>query len=340
MRALVTGSTGFIGSHICQSLLEEGVQVRAFHRPSSPLRLLEGLEVEHVLGDLAQPESVYQAMQGVDVVFHAAAMLSGGHEGAGQMYTITVEGTRSVLQAARQCGVQRVVHTSSVAALGVPEDQFGNNMHSIMDETHTWNYPPQKWPYGYAKYLAEMEVQKAVAQGLDVVILNPTLVIGAGDVYRQTSSMVVQIARQRLPAIVEGGLNIVHIKDVTEAHLAALKYGKRGERYVIGGENLTIAHFAGLIAEIAEVPAPKIILPPWLLRFSSLPVGLFKGFLSLPVSAEIFNLAGCYFYYSNSKALKELRLPPSLPANSALKEAYEWFVQAGAIPKKSRVGNE
>jgi len=335
MKALVTGSTGFIGSHICRALIGKGYQVRAFHRPSSPLRLLEELEVEHALGDLSQPGSIHEAMQGVDVVFHAAAMLGGGREAAGRMYTITVEGTRALLQEARLSGVQKVVHTSSAAALGVPGEKFQGDDIPVMDETHTWNFAPQRWPYGYAKYLAELEVQKAAAKGLEVVIVNPTMVYGAGDIYRQISSLVVQVARQRLPFIVEGGLNVVHIRDVTEGHLAALECGRRGERYLLSGENMTITQLTGMIAEVAGVQAPGVILPSWLVRFSAIPIGIIEGFLSLPVAAEVLNLAGRYFYYNGCRAFEALRLPPPLPARQALQDAYEWFVQTGAIPSRS-----
>src|SRR5271169_5018758 len=167
MHILVTGSTGFIGASLCRTLVGKGHQVRAFHRSTSTLRLLDDLPVEHALGDLTQPDTLAPAMEGIEVVFHVAALLGSGQDEEGRMYTVTVEGTRSVLKTARQAGVRRVIHTSSAAALGIPElispaaGSIGKAV--FMNESHTWNLRPDFWPYGYSKYLAELEVQKALA---------------------------------------------------------------------------------------------------------------------------------------------------------------------------------
>jgi dihydroflavonol-4-reductase len=153
----------------------------------------------------------------MDIIFHTAAWM-GGHESTGQLHAVTVEGTRTLLQAARLAGVRRFVYTSSVAALGIPEKIARSNQDhpAFIDEHHTWNIPPESYPYGYAKYLAELEVQKAVAMGLDAVIVNPALVFGAGDIYRQAGSVITQVAERRLSVATEGGINCVHIADVTE----------------------------------------------------------------------------------------------------------------------------
>ena len=265
MRVMVTGSTGFIGSHLCRRLIEAGHTVRAFHRETSTLRLLEGLEVEHVVGDLTQSESLESALEGVDFLFHAAALM-GGDEDLGKMYAVTVEGTRSLLKAALKKEVKKVVYTSSVAALGVPEESFLKPpVYTLIDESHTWNFQPEKWPYGYSKYLAELEVQRAISQGLDAVIVNPSVVFGRGDIYRQTNSLIVQVAKRRYPGIVDGGINVVHIDDVVDGHLAALEKGKSGERYILGGHNMKIAEVLEMIAGIVEVPAPSVVFPSGLL---------------------------------------------------------------------------
>ncbi|TLM99693.1 NAD-dependent epimerase/dehydratase family protein, partial [bacterium] len=240
MKILVTGSTGFIGSQLCRALVEDGHRVLAFHRASSSLRGLEGIPgcheqpelspvagcLEHVIGDLAQLESLASALQGVEAVFHTAGLISPGAQPE-RLYAVNVEGTRALLQAARDAGVRRVVFTSSVSALGVP--LYGP---APMDERHSWNFAPRHWEYGYAKHLAEMEVQKAVAAGLDVVIVNPSVVIGAGEVYNASRSIVARAARGQVKYAVEGGLNVVHIADVVAGHLAALEKGRRGERYI------------------------------------------------------------------------------------------------------------
>jgi dihydroflavonol-4-reductase len=325
MTVLVTGSSGFIGSNLCRALLEQGQQVRAFHRPSSNLRLLAELDVQHVTGDLTQPDSLQAAVEGCEVVFHCAAWMSsgggdtGGHDQPGKQYAVTVEGTRALLNAARLAGVQRVVHTSSVAALGVPEDRLPVN------ETHTWNYRPEVYPYGYAKYLAELEVQKAVVQGLDVVIVSPTLVFGAGDIYRQGSSLITQVARRKLNVAVDGGLNVVHVQDVVEGHLAALAYGRCGERYILGGENLTYLQLINTIAEVTGVPAPSLVLPGWLLRGAAGPLSRIQAFLDLPVPANLLSMAGRCFFYNIHKAAQELHWQPRFSARQAFEESYAWY---------------
>jgi dihydroflavonol-4-reductase len=323
VNVLVTGSTGFIGARLCRALVESGHRVRAFHRPSSTLRLLDGLDVEHALGDLSLPETVQAAMQGIEAVFHAAAWMGGSEPG--RLYAVTVEGTRTVMQAALKAGVKRLVHTSSVAALGVP----GLHSPTLLNEYHTWNYRPEYYPYGYAKYLAELEVQKGVAQGLDAVIVNPSLVFGPGDIYRQSKSIVNLVASRRLSVAVEGGINAVHLADVVGGHLAALERGRTGERYILGGENLTHLELLQRIAQVVGAPPPSMTLPARLLRSLSGPAGLLQSFLDLPVSADILHLAGYFFYYDMRKAQVELGLPEPRPITDAIREAFLWFSPSG-----------
>ena len=331
MKILVTGSTGFVGSHLCKALVKQGHRVLAFHRASSTLRMLEGLDVEHVIGDLTQPETLDSAMAGIDVVFHTAALL-GDRDEPGRMFAVTVEGTRSLMQAARSAGVGRVIHTSSVAALGVPEKSLLKPpVLSLMDESHTWNYRPEFWPYGYTKYLAELEVQKAVSRGLNAVIVNPAVVLGPGDVYRQSNSIIVQIAKKRIPGVVDGGLNVVHIEDVVAGHLAALTRGSKGARYILGGENLHNTEFVERIAAVAGVPAPKIVFSPDLLHRVVPILKIAKSFMSLPFVADMLYLTGYHFFYDIRKAKKELGLSEPRTGESAIRDAYQWFRDIGAI---------
>jgi dihydroflavonol-4-reductase len=326
LKVLVTGATGFIGSHLCRELIARGHQVRAFHRSSSALRLLDDLDVEHAVGDLTQPETLQTAVDGVDVIFHAGAWM-GGHDQTGQQYAVTVEGTRNLLQAARKAGTKRVVHTSSAAALGVPQapTAAGQPKPVLIDEHHTWNFRPEYYPYGYAKYLAELEVQKAVAAGLDAVIVNPSVVFGAGDIYRQAGSIITQVAQRRVSVATEGGINCVHIADVVDGHLAALACGKTGERYLLGGENLSYLELMQLIAGAAGVPAPNLLVPASLLRFIAGPAQLLRTFLTLPVSPEMLHMAGTYFFYDLKKSETELGLSLHRPVIDAIREALEWF---------------
>ncbi len=333
MYLLVTGSTGFIGSQLCRALVRQGHRVRAFHRPSSSLRMIEDLELEHAIGDLTQPETLVEAMQGgVEAVFHAAAFMGEARD-PGRRYAVTVEGTRAVLQAAQQAGVHRVVHTSSVAALGVPESGPAlkkGQAPAAIDESHTWNYAPGRWRYGYAKYLAEMEVQKAVAQGLDVVIVNPTVVIGAGDVYRTSRSLVVQVAQGHVPVAAPGGLNVVHVADVIAGHLAALERGRSGERYILGGQNLSVPALLRVIANVVGAHPPRGVLPVGVARTLGWATRVAGSFLELPVGGETLGMAGRYFYYDTSKARRELGLGEPHSVRQAVEDAWAWFRQQGA----------
>lgn len=328
MLALVTGSTGFIGAHLCRALLQRGWAVRAFHRAGSPLALLNDLPVEHVVGDLTQPHSLLPALADVDVLFHAAAAL-GGAGGMQHMQAVTVQGTRSLLQAALQAGVRRVVHTSSVAALGVPDaaSRRAGTSPALMDEHHTWNYYPRAWPYAYCKYLAELEVQRAAAQGLDVVVVNPSLVYGAGDIHRLRNSLILQVAHRRAPVVPAGGANAVHIDDVIDGHLAALEHGRSGERYILGGENLTHANLVQRIAAATGVSPPRLVLPGGAVRALAAPLGWLAERLGLPLSAQELRMAGWYFYYDSRKAREELHLPAPRPVDEALAQAYQWFLR-------------
>lgn len=330
MNILVTGSTGFIGGKLCQALIAAGHRVRAFHRPTSSLKLLDGLPVEHALGDLTQPQTVRDAMQDIEAVFHVAALMS--NDNPGKAYAITVEGSRAVMEAARQAGVRRLVHTSSVAALGVPEQgPGGREAPTLLDERHTWNYRPDFWAYGFAKYLAEMALQNAIAGGLDAVIVNPSVVFGAGDHYRAGNSTIVMVARGRLPLYTTGGINVVHIDDVVAGHIAALERGRCGERYILGGENLTIPQFIKLCAEIAGVKPPRLFLPAGLVRRLARPVRLLRSLISLPVSGNELRLAGRYFFYSTRKAQTELGLGSPRSARDALADAYQWYKDNGIL---------
>ncbi len=321
MKILVTGSTGFIGSHLCRALAERGHTVRAFHRQASSLRALEGLEIEHAIGDLTQPDSLVEAMKGVEVVFHTAAQMS--NRQPGKQYAVTVEGTRSVAQAALRAGVKRLIHTSSVAALGVPETDHP----TLLNEDHTWNFPAEHYPYGYAKYLAELEIQKAVAQGLDVVTVNPSLVMGPGDYYRQSSSVLVLVAQRKLTLAVEGGINVIHIEDVTAGHIAALEHGKSGQRYILGGENMTLLAMLQTAARAAGVPPISLVIPAPVMRAAAGPASLFSNFINLPVSSELLYLAGKHFYYDTHKATSALHLNAPRSAEEAIRDALAWFTR-------------
>jgi len=327
MRVLVTGSTGFVGGSICQGLIEKSYTVRAFHRPSSNLAMLKDLPVEHAIGDLTNRESIQAAMQDVDVVIHSAAMMDSSNL-PGKMYTVTVEGTRTMLEVALEYGVKRFVHTSSVAALGVPIED--NNHQSpekalLMDENHSWNYRSDYWPYGYCKYLAELEVQKSVSLGLDAVIVNPSVVMGPGDIYRKSSSIIVRLAKKQIPFIPTGGLNVIHINDVVDGHISAIENACIGERYILSATNISVLDYILKICEQLKVPAPRLIVPGKVIRKFANPMKLLHPILNLPVSIDYFHLAGYGFYYSNAKTLRDLMVPLPKNIDETIENSIQWF---------------
>ena len=326
MRVLVTGASGFIGSCLCRALTERGDEVVALHRSTSLLAGLEGLPVQRHVGDMLDPASLAGALRDVEVVFHTAAPM----RPAANPQTATeahVVGTRNVIQAACQAGVRRLVHTSSVAALGVPDAAPSRTPKNapLLDERHSWNYIPARWPYAFAKHSSELEVLRALDAGLEAVIVNPSAVFGAGDWYRTERSLVAHMARGGMIPVIAGGLNTVHIDDVVAGHLAALERGIPGERYILGGENLTLPELLRITAEVVgrrppRLKVPLAMVPPvrWMLE----PL---RRRLRLPIEPSLLWLAGYYFFYDTRKAQVQLGLPPPRPYRQAAHETYAWL---------------
>ncbi len=326
LQTLVTGSTGFVGATLCRKLLERGWRVRALHRPSSRLDMLEGLEVEHALGDVTAPDTLVRAMQGCEVVFHVAAVADYWRQDTGKLYRVNVEGTRHVCQAALETGVKRLVFTSSVAALGVPHGQPA-------DESHVFNLAPEKFPYGHSKLLAEGVVAEFVRRGLDAVIVNPAIVLGPGDLNLISGSMVVEAARGHVPPVAPpGGTNYIHVNDVCAGHIAAAEKGRTGERYILGAHNLPHVEVQRVVCEVVGCPPPRWILPralveplAWLLDLA--------GRLAprpLPLSGEQLRLSAEFIYIDAGKAIRELGLPQT-PFRTMVEETYTWYKQKGII---------
>lgn len=259
MKILVTGATGLLGAVLTRRLVEQGQTVRILRRPTSRLDLLGDVagRVEHALGDVTDPESVGAAMDGITHVYHVAAFIgAGGRREAGRLHRINVEGTAHVVDAARAAGVVRLVHTSSIAALGrTPEDD-------ILDETARWQESPLNSAYAVSKYRAELEVHRAIAEGLDAVMVNPSLIFGVGRPGENTRQIVDRVRQGRMPAVPAGGTCVVDVEDVAEGHLRAMAQGRTGARYVLGGENLTWHAIVTTLAAAFGVAPPRRTLPP------------------------------------------------------------------------------
>ncbi len=333
MRILVTGASGFIGSCLCRALCAQNHEVLALHRPTSLLAGLEGLPVQRVVGDILEPSSLARAFKGVEVVFHTAAPMRPEADGRTAIEAHVV-GTRHVLKAARRAGVRRLIHTSSVAALGVPDvpPSASPKNAPLLDESHAWNYLPERWPYAFAKHSSELEVLRAVEDGLQAVIVCPSAVFGAGDWYRTSKSLVAHLGRGAWVPLLDGGLNAVHIDDVVAGHLAAVERGRTGERYILGGENLTLAEMFRITAQVVGRRSPRLRIPLRAVPAVRRLLEPARSILRLPIEPSLLWLAGYYFFYDTRKATVELGLPPARSYRQAAEETYAWLLRAGAVP--------
>lgn len=325
---LVTGSTGFLGSNLCRPLIERGLRVRALHRATSRLDALEGLAVEHALGDVNEPDSLAKAMRGCDVVFHVAAVADYWRQAVDKLYHVNVEGTRAVCQAAMKAKVKRLVFTSSVASLGVPQPD-----NKPIDESHQFNMAPTSFRYGHSKMLAEGVVAEFVARGLEAVIVNPAVILGPGDLNQISGSMVVEIARGRVPPLYPpGGVNYIHVNDVCAGHIAAAEKGRIGERYILGAHNLTHREVMRTVCEIVGKRSPNFEIPRWSISplAKLLDIAARLSPRHLPFSGEQLRLSAAYVYVDSSKAIRELNLPQT-PFQTTVEETYTWYKKQGII---------
>ena len=327
MKALVTGATGFVGSAVLRRLLDRGAEARTLARPNSDRRNLDGLDVDIVEGDLNDRVSLIQALEGCDALFHVAADYRLWTREPHAMFAVNVDGTRSIMMAAMETGVKRIVYTSSVATLGIIPDQ------TPADEDTPVSFSDMVGPYKQSKFLAEEEVRRLVREeGLPAVIVNPSTPIGPRDVKpTPTGRMVVEAATGRMPAFVDTGLNVVHVDDVADGHLLAFDKGTAGERYVLGAENLSLRDILHRIAAITGNKPPKIRLPHGMV----LPIAYAaEGWSWLTRGGEPFvtvdgiKLAKKFMYFSHAKAKRDLGYSPR-PAFDALKDAIEWFEANG-----------
>jgi dihydroflavonol-4-reductase len=325
MKILVTGATGFIGSQLCHALVKGGHEVTAFVRPSSDRSIVQDLPLDYAVGDLMQPQTLPPAMQGMDAVYHCGGMVARWSDPQ-RMIASHIQGTRHVLDAALEAGVGRLIYTSSVAALGVPsvKPSPGDDI-PLLDETHSWNYDPASWPYGYGKHMAEQELLTSLDQGTQIVILNPSAVFGPGDVHRAETGIVARLSRRGLPVTLPGGLNVVHIEDVIEGHMAALHRGRSGERYILGGYNLSLREMMETIAAAAGTSPPRLTIPLALVRPIARLVLWMHRSEAIHLRAEMLHLAGYYFYYDTSKAMHALGLGPPRTFSAAVQAYLDWL---------------
>jgi dihydroflavonol-4-reductase len=323
-RALVIGGTGFIGSNIALRLVERHWNVRILERPGASRELLEGGPFEFVNGDVLEPETLSPAMQGIDVVFHAAGVVDYWKQGVERMYQVNVEGTRNVMEAALRSRIERVVHVSSTAAMGIHPDE-------IVDETYTFNVKPERFVYGHSKYLAEQIAFEYIDKGLPVVIVNPTTVIGPRDIRKVSSGMVVEVVKHCVPPLIPpGGINIVPICDAAQGTIEAAVKGCVGERYILGGENMSHLQLYQTIANVVGCGMKLKVMPRWQVSLIAGLTDMLQPQTSgpVPLTGTRLRLESHFFYYETTKARSMFNMPQT-PLRVTIGRTYEWYEAMG-----------
>ncbi|MHB8626156.1 MAG: NAD-dependent epimerase/dehydratase family protein [Aggregatilineales bacterium] len=323
--ALVTGGTGFVGAHVARALIEYGHHARILRRTSSPLTALEGLDVEHAIGDVTDPHSLLSAMAGCEWVFHVAAVADYWRADKDRMYRVNVEGTRYVLDAAQKAGVKRVVLTSSGAAVGLRADG------QPADESVAFNQNPARFPYGHSKFLAEQEAQQAAAHGQEVVIVNPAVVIGPGDIHQISGSLIIELARRGVPALPPGSITLIDVRDVAAAHIAAAQVGKSGERYLLGAESLTWPAMARLTGQVIGVKPPRLVIPRAAIPVLARLIGGLRAIGDkVPIDATQMRLSGRDVRFDCHKAWNAFG-PPQIDMRRSIRDTYDWYKAHGVL---------
>ena len=326
MKTLVTGTTGFLGSAIARVLLAEGRAVRVLVRPEADLSNIEGLGVEVSYGDLRDPASIGRAVEGCEVVYHAAAYYSLWSRDRQTMIDINVEGTRHILAAAKRVGVRRVIYTSTVGCIGLCPDGTPANEETPLDKAILCN------DYKRTKYDAEQVTLEFARDGLPVVIVNPSTPIGPRDIKPTPTGKIIQdFLNGKMPAYLDTGLNLIHVEDCARGHLLAESKGRLGERYILGNRNMSLHEILLALARITGRKAPSVKMPygvayaaGWVSEFIS------NWITHRPPAVPLdgVKMAKYFMYFDASKAVRELGLPQR-PVEEALKEAVAWMRDRG-----------
>ncbi len=336
MNCLVTGASGFIGANLVRELIGRGHRVRALLRPAGDLRGLEGLEFERVAGDITVPGACAAAAQGCDWCFHAAASYHLWLREFAPMYAANVDGTRNVIQAAVKAGCARIVYTSTVGCIGLPEASHGA-VAKPTDETAPVEPSQFSNHYKLSKWRAEQIATEAAANGAPVVMVNPSAPVGPRDVKpTPTGQVIVDFLNRRMPAYLDTGLNWVHVRDVAVGHILAAEKGRVGERYILGNAegNWTMKQTFEVLQEITGVPAPKWRIP-YAVAFLAASLDELKSrFTHRPPRAPLagVRMAAHKMFFNPAKAIGELGLPQT-PPKQALADAVEWFRSHGYVKK-------
>lgn len=333
MRALVTGGSGFVGCHVARELVERGVSVRALVRPNSRRDNLSDLDprlLEFYCGDLTDPTSLREAIRGCDILYHVAADYRLWTRDPQELYRANVQGTRDLLQAAKDAGVAKIVYTSSVGALGIPKDGTPGTEATPVSEADMIGH------YKRSKFLAEAEAQRFANEGLPVVITNPSTPIGERDIKpTPTGQIIVDFLNRKMPAYVDTGLNLIDVRDVAIGTILAGERGRFGERYILGNQNTTLKEMLDLLSDITGLSAPKVKMP-YAVAYMAVGIeNVIADRILRRAPAHPFEgvkMARKTMFFDASKAVRELGLPQS-SVKDALARAVEWFRANGYVKK-------
>ena len=322
MKAFVTGATGFVGSHVARALAGQGAELRLLVRSSSRTDNIAELRAEVAIGDLCRPESLRKAMVGCEFVFHVAADYRLWVRDPEQMYLANVEGTRAIIQAAQESGVRRVVYCSSVATMGFTRSG------QIVDENTPVSLAEMVGHYKRSKFMAEQVALEAGRKGANVVVVNPTTPIGERDIKpTPTGRIVVDFLNRKFPAYVDTGLNLADVKEVARGHLLAMEHAHPGERYILGGENLTLKQILDKLSALTGLPSPSMKVPHAVaMGFAALDqffTGVVMG-KEPRATIDAVEMGRKKMYASSAKAERELGYR-TVPVEDALRRAVEWF---------------
>ena len=326
MKVLVTGATGFVGANLVHHLVRRGEEVRILKRAKTPPTLLEGLDVEVVIGDITDAKSLVEATRGVEGVYHVAGLISYWPPKRQWQTRVNVEGPRLVVQAAAENKVRRIVHTSSVAAIGFRTDGQPS------DETTRWNWGPLDIHYCTTKYLGEKEAFKGIDYGLEVVVVNPALIFGPRDTSWNAGRMFKMVTDRSTIQITDGATTTCDVDDVCVAHIAAMERGRSGERYILGGESRS---YPALFQEIAAVAGRQVkirTVPSWLaytIAWAHYGVSLITR-KEPTITPEIVRMTQFARTLSSEKAIRELGYPQT-PLRESLEKTYRWYKDNGYL---------
>jgi dihydroflavonol-4-reductase len=329
MKVFLTGATGFVGGHVARAYAAAGADLRLLARATSKLTGIEGIAADIVVGDLREPDGLRTALRGCDALVHVAADYRLWVRDPKEMYAANVDGTRELLRIAREEGVGKVVYTSSVATMGFMADG------TIVDEASPVALADMIGVYKRSKFMAEQEAMGAARAGQHVMILNPTTPIGPGDAKpTPTGRIVVDFLNRKFPAYVDTGLNLVDVGEVARMHVVAMEHGTAGERYILGGENLTLKQILDRMSAITGLPSPKMKVPHAVAMafafFDETITGKLRG-KEPRATVEAVRMGKKYMFASSAKAERDLGFKV-LPVYAALRAAIEWFVARGYAP--------